>query len=78
MSYTRRYGKIYKEKLGPMWLVHLFDPTDLATMFRLEGRYPSRGKIAGIEVSYLKRNNKLVGFAFRFVKTILRPVYNLY
>ena len=67
MAYMRRYGKIYKEKLGPMWMVHLFDPTDLATMFRLEGRYPSRGKIAGIEVSYLQRNDKLVGFAFRSV-----------
>ena len=70
MAYMKRYGKIYKEKLGPMWMVHLFDPTDLATMFRLEGRYPSRGKIAGIEVSYLQRNNKLVGFAFRSVTPI--------
>jgi len=71
MAYMRQYGKIYKEKLGPMWIVHLFDPTDLATMFRLEGRYPSRGKIAGIEVSYLQRNNKLVGFAFRLVTSLL-------
>ena len=54
-----------------MWIVHLFDPTDLATMFRLEGQYPSRGKIAGIEVSYLQRNNKLVGFAFRSVASNL-------
>ena len=47
-----------------MNIVHLFDPSDLATMFRLEGKYPSRGTIANLEVTYLKRNNKLIGFAF--------------
>ena len=64
MAYMQKYGKIYKEKLGPMWMVNLFDPSDIAKMFRLEGQYPSRGKIASLEVTYLKRNNKLVGFAF--------------
>lgn len=64
LAYAQLYGKIFREKLGPMWFVHIYDPTDLATMFRLEGRYPSRGKIAGLEVAYLQRNNKLVGFAF--------------
>lgn len=60
----QKYGKIYKEKLGSMTMVNLFDPSDLATMFNLEGKYPSRGKIANLEVTYLKRNNKLIGFAF--------------
>lgn len=64
LTYMQKYGKIYKEKLGSMSMVNLFDPTDLATMYRLEGKYPSRGKIANLEVTYLKRNNKLIGFAF--------------
>ena len=59
-----KYGKIYKERLGTMNIVHLYDPSDLAKMFRLEGKYPSRGTIANLEVTYLKRNNKLIGFAF--------------
>ena len=48
-----------------MWIVHLFDPKDIAAMFRQEGKYPSRGTIANLEVTYLKRNKKLIGFAFQ-------------
>ena len=53
-----------------MDMVHLFDPEDIATMFRLEGKYPSRGTIANLEVTYLNRNNKLIGFAFRLGRAI--------
>jgi len=63
----RKYGKIYKERLGTMDMVHIFEPSDIATMFRLEGKYPSRGLIANLELTYLQRNNKLVGFAFLLV-----------
>jgi hypothetical protein len=64
LTYSQKYGKIYREKLGNMQIVHIFDPSDLATMFRQEGKYPSRGTIANLEVTYLKRNSKLIGFAF--------------
>ena len=63
-AYLRKYGKIYKERLGTMNIVHIFDPRDLAAMFRNEGKHPSRGTIANLELTYLKRNNLLVGFAF--------------
>ena len=64
LTYEKKYGKIYREKLGQMDMVHVFDPSDIATMFRQEGKYPSRGKISSLEQTYLERNNKLIGFAF--------------
>ncbi|KAK2184690.1 hypothetical protein NP493_256g00022 [Ridgeia piscesae] len=64
MTYMRKYGKIYTEKLGTMNIVHIFDPRDIAAMFRNEGKHPSRGTIANLELTYLRRNNLLVGFAF--------------
>jgi hypothetical protein len=67
LAYKEKYGPIYKEKLGPNWIVHLFDPADIAAMFREEGRLPSRGKIASLEATYLRRKKKTVGFAFLYV-----------
>ena len=63
-AYLKKYGKIYSEKLGLMDMIHIFDPSDVATMFRQEGEYPSRGHIPNLEKTYLERNNKLTGFAF--------------
>ena len=37
-----RYGKIYKERMGPATIVQLYDPQDIATVFRNEGKYPNR------------------------------------
>ncbi|XP_013386172.1 cytochrome P450 10-like [Lingula anatina] len=42
LEYYQRYGRIYKEKLGPMTVVNLFDPVDIAKVFRGEGKYPKR------------------------------------
>lgn len=64
LNYVKKYGKIYREVLGHMDMVHVFDPSDIATMFRLEGQYPSRGNISHLEITYLKRNKKVIGFAF--------------
>ena len=64
LDYHEKYGPIYREKLGQMDMVHIFDPSDIAKMFRLEGQFPSRGKISHLEVTYVERKNKLVGFAF--------------
>ena len=64
LDYHDKFGPIYREKLGQMDMVHIFDPSDLATMFRLEGKYPSRGHISQLETTYLQRKNMLIGFAF--------------
>ncbi|XP_074648866.1 cytochrome P450 10-like [Tubulanus polymorphus] len=40
-----KYGKIYREKIGPFTLVQLFDPVDFAKVFRSEGRCPNRPAI---------------------------------
>ncbi|ELT92836.1 hypothetical protein CAPTEDRAFT_136114 [Capitella teleta] len=64
LSYMRKYGKVYREKLGHMEMVHIFDPSDIATMFREEGDHPSRGKIAHVELTYLKRSKKFISFAY--------------
>ncbi|CAH1794752.1 unnamed protein product [Owenia fusiformis] len=42
IDYYKRYGNIYRERLGPMWIVNLFSPDDMAKVFRAEGRYPNR------------------------------------
>ncbi|CAH1798477.1 unnamed protein product [Owenia fusiformis] len=40
----KKYGKIYKEKIGPRWMVHLFDPKDVSTYLNTpEKGYPDRG-----------------------------------
>ena len=39
----QKYGKIYKEKLGPSaTIVQIFDPEDTGSIFRAEGRHPFR------------------------------------
>ncbi|CAG7734969.1 unnamed protein product [Allacma fusca] len=46
----RRYGKLIKEEIIPgVNLLFLYDPTDIESMFRLEGRYPSRRSHTALE-----------------------------
>ena len=37
-----RYGEIVRENLGGTHVVHLFNPDDIQTVFRLEGKFPMR------------------------------------
>ncbi|KAI8499629.1 hypothetical protein Bbelb_226800 [Branchiostoma belcheri] len=39
---TKTYGKIYREKLGPIDFVVISDPKEIEKVFRNEGRYPKR------------------------------------
>ena len=45
-----KYGPIVREEVFPgVNQVRLFDPEDIAAMFRNEGRYPNRMHLAGIK-----------------------------
>ncbi|XP_078670198.1 putative cytochrome P450 49a1 [Branchiostoma floridae x Branchiostoma belcheri] len=39
---TKTYGRIYREKLGPIDFVVISDPKEIEKVFRNEGRYPKR------------------------------------
>ncbi|XP_035690057.1 probable cytochrome P450 49a1 [Branchiostoma floridae] len=47
---TRTYGSIYRERIGPLDLVVISDPTEIEKVFRNEGRYPERIELASIKV----------------------------
>jgi hypothetical protein len=36
------YGKIFREKWGPQWQVHVSDPRLIEEVYRHEGRHPFR------------------------------------
>ncbi|XP_064644431.1 cytochrome P450 10-like [Lineus longissimus] len=38
----KKYGNIYREKIGPFTLVQLYEPHDISKVFRAEGRTPER------------------------------------
>ncbi|XP_023932852.1 cytochrome P450 10 [Lingula anatina] len=57
-----KYGKIFKTRLGPStYMIYVSDPEDIATVFRKEGRYPSRGTSFALMDAYYKRTGKPVG-----------------
>ena len=37
-----RYGKLYREKWGSKWQVHVSDPQLIEKVYRHEGKYPHR------------------------------------
>ncbi|ESO02810.1 hypothetical protein HELRODRAFT_81128 [Helobdella robusta] len=41
-SLHRKYGKMFREKWGPKWQVHVSDPDLIEEIYRHEGRYPFR------------------------------------
>ena len=54
------YGKIYKERMGQD-IVNLFDPADIETVYRAEGKYPVRPVMPLIAVAS-KRDKEPPGF----------------
>jgi len=52
----QRYGKMYREKWGTKWQVHVSDPELIEKVYRHEGRYPHR---PGLESWILYR--RLIG-----------------
>ena len=46
----KRYGKLVREEIVPgVQLLYLYDPVDIETMFRIEGRYPFRRSHTALE-----------------------------
>lgn len=41
-SFHKKYGKIFRERWGPNWQVHVSDPRLMEEIHRQEGRYPNR------------------------------------
>ena len=57
----RKYGPIFKEKLGPGYsAVFLTAPTDIEAVVRHEGKYPDRPKMAPW-VEYRKQSGQPMG-----------------
>jgi len=38
----QKYGKMYREKWGTKWQVHVADPCLIEKVYRQDGRYPHR------------------------------------
>ena len=63
----QEYGPIVKESIGNTFtIVHLFDPTDIETVYRSDGKIPQRHAFFMLEV-YNKRSNHVQGLLTRFV-----------
>lgn len=56
-KFQKQYGNIYKEKIGPLQLVHVFDPKDICTVMRKEGKFPKRGLSSAL-IDTLKTRSK--------------------
>lgn len=57
----QEYGPIVKESIGNTFtIVHLFDPTDIETVYRSDGKIPQRHAFFMLEV-YNKRSNHVQG-----------------
>ena len=42
----RKYGEIVREEISPgTFLIHLFHPDDMETVYRQNGRFPGRGLV---------------------------------
>ncbi|KAJ8299736.1 hypothetical protein KUTeg_023796 [Tegillarca granosa] len=58
----KEYGTIYKETILPGFtLVHLFDPNDIETVFRADGKYPMREAFHTLAHFNKKFNNNTQG-----------------
>ncbi|XP_069112979.1 probable cytochrome P450 49a1 isoform X1 [Argopecten irradians] len=42
-SYHKKYGPLVRVRAGKDWLVCVYDPNDIASVFRAESRFPYRG-----------------------------------
>ena len=47
----KQFGKIHKEKIGPITLVQVYDPSDMEAVFRADGKLPLRPPLPFIPVS---------------------------
>ena len=69
----RKYGPVFREKAGPMTLVHICDVSDIETMCRLEGPWPRR--IAVPCWNEWRRNQKLAsGILIAWVTSLLKSL----
>ncbi|XP_066263849.1 probable cytochrome P450 CYP44 isoform X1 [Branchiostoma lanceolatum] len=58
----KKYGKIYRENLGPREMVFVCDPKDIETVFRNDGQYPER-PVSDFIVTYRQLKKKPIGLA---------------
>ena len=54
----KKYGDIYREKFGPLVVVQLFNPDDISTVLKNEGKLPIRPPLP-----LLKAANRREGIA---------------
>ena len=61
-KYRNTYGNMYKEKILHYTFVHIFDPNDFETVFRSDGKYPTREALCHYSKKY---NNGVQGILTR-------------
>lgn len=58
--YSKRYGSIFKCRIGALDIVYISDPEDVPKVFQAEGQYANRGDVVPWVV-YRKQHKKLKG-----------------
>ncbi|ELU02696.1 hypothetical protein CAPTEDRAFT_199669 [Capitella teleta] len=63
-----QYGRMFREKWGPHWQVHISDPDLIAQVYRQEGKYPNRPSIRSWQL-YKEKNDLPMGLTTAEGKT---------
>ena len=64
----KQYGPIVKESVGNMFtVVHLFNPDDIETVYRNDGKIPQRHAFFMLQTYNTRRANNVQGLLTRFV-----------
>ena len=70
-----QYGPIVKETIGNLFtVVHLFDPVDVETVYRNDGKIPQRHAFFMLETYNKRRSNDVQGLLTRLV-VFTRPLF---
>ncbi|KAJ8303364.1 hypothetical protein KUTeg_019760 [Tegillarca granosa] len=56
-DYHKKYGDVYRLRLGFDWVVYVFNPDDVMAAFRQDGKYPHRAEF-DLSIAYTKRSKR--------------------
>lgn len=56
-DYQKKYGDIYRLRLGFDWVVYIFNPDDVMAAYRQDGKYPHRAEF-DLMLAYTKRSKR--------------------
>ena len=64
-AYHKQFGRIFREKWGTSWQVHVADPDLIERIYRHQGQYPNRPSIQAWSL-YRKLNKLPAGLVTRY------------